>query len=86
MLQTPGFEVGPQTNSRFLIIPRLKGSSVSRANVPKMVSKAKKAATIVSYCKINASFRSGKVISSQWYRLNTLEFITKSFILALLKL
>ena len=41
--------------SRFLTNPRLKGSSVSRGDVPKMVSKAKKAATLV--CEINMPVR-----------------------------
>ena len=46
---------------KFSTIPRLKGSSVGRAHVWKMASKAHKAVTIVSYRKTNTFIRTGKV-------------------------
>ena len=49
-------------------ISLLKCSSIGRAYVYKMSSKAKKAATIVNYRKTTTPLRSGKVIISQWYR------------------
>ena len=53
---------------RFSTIPRLKGSSVGRADMWKMASKADKIVTIVSYCKKNTMIRTEKVMAFQWYR------------------
>ena len=53
---------------RFLTIHSLKVSSVGRADVSKLTSKANKAATIVNYRKTDITLRSGEVIVFQWYR------------------